>query len=315
MRTAIVVIFLVLVAGRLHTHSEEERVLLERIPSPAEWGGNQVPWETRNIAAMDFVYRTYHRHELCGSDATMYVIESTPLNRCYPPDPMSKLPHKFVCSKPGSIDNYQYAIHRAEYAKTDTTCSQSTVDPIAGELVKKDNLCKKDIDSGAYLLAKCGTLEAKLAQADQLVLKSFTNLNGGQNCAAGRSMFGTGVVKSLLLNKCGPAYFPIPQQPSWAKKKDRVWYHRKLTLLTSTDTTKLRIREDRYAQDDARCLQAVVSTSTVEYSLSPTTTETAPTCRSDPLLSNSSYTFAALFSSASGQTMANTRPLFWMLYP
>ena len=275
-------------------------------PPPPQFKGNAaVSWETRSATNIEFLFRTYHRGEMCSSQPTMYVIEPAPINVCYPADAMSALPHKYGCTVPGGIANYQYNLHRSEYAKTDATCSLA---PLAGKnalTVKKDAKCKKDIDSGFYLQTHCGKLDADLV-ADQLVVKSYTNAQ----CTSGRSLYGTGIVKASLLNKCAPVFQP----PSSGELKDVVAYHRILSApsaINQPGSAAIVIQEDRYGAQDTHCRHAPIASANVAYDTTVAADGTT-TCKADPLQREGAYTYAVLLSAA---TLPSVVPPYWVLYP
>jgi len=278
----------------------------ERTSGRERESSNFVAWETRTLTAIDFLYRSYHRGAMCNSPSHMYVIEPGPLNTCYPPDPFSKLPHKHTCTAPGNLPNYQYLLVRNEYPATDTTCSQNPILPKQNQEVKKDHVCKKDIDTGAYLMARCGKLDRAL-KVDQLILKSYSNFQ----CTHGRSLYGTGVVKAMLLNQCGPVY--NPPSSGEGNRKDEVAYHRILTRQPQSTTSPnlIVITEDRYRAQDPHCQQAPISTSNVVYD-STVKADGTNTCKSDPLQRDMAYTYVTALTSDALETF---RPPQWILYP
>jgi len=269
--------------------------------------GATVPWEQRTMPQIDFLYRTIHRGEMCSSMPHGYVIEPAPVNVCYPADPMSTLPHKYSCTTPGEIKDYQYGLFRNEYAKSDQTCSLAPAEGKADELVKKDAKCKKSIDSGSYLLAHCGQLDSELLK-DQLVVKTFTD----PLCQGGRSLYGTGLVQASLLGQCAP----VNQPPEAGAAKDLVAYHRILTApaasnANSATTHVFVVLEDRYSAQDVHCRKAPVASTTVTYDATVALDGSAP-CKADPLSPGGGYTFATVVTAAA---LATTVPPYWVLYP
>lgn len=258
-----------------------------------------LPHEQRKIINIEFLYRTYHFGKACSSHPHMYVIEPAPINVCYPADPMAEQPHIYTCTNPGNL-NYQYFLYRKVYGKKDSTCALA---PLATQNVMriKDLRCKKDIDSGNYLLAQCGTILPELG-GDQLIVKSYTSLE----CEGGRSLYGSGIVKSTLLDGCAPVYFP----PSSGFKKDQVAYYRKLALVPGTvEPTVVVIEEQRFDSSDPRCKTTPTATKRVKFD---TSSEKSRVCKSDPLYTDMSYSHAMLVRK--GQ-LATLKAPFWMLYP
>jgi len=273
-------------------------VLLGLAPGSAQqqlpdW--EQRPWELRPLKDISFLWHGYHIGEQCNSASHYYTLEPAPINACYPADAMSEQPHRYECSNPGGL-NYQYNLHRSIYAKTDATCSTA---PLAKQFVRKDTVCKKDPDSGAYLLASCSTISADLQAAGQVIVKAYTDAT----CQTGRSIYGTGMVKATLLNRCLPVFNP----PSSGDNKDNVAYHRKLALLPGAlRSASFSIEERKFSVKDARCKEAPIDTIVHSYDAS------SAKCKPDPLYTEQFYSFSVVV--ADQAAMATQRAAYWMLY-
>ena len=263
---------------------------------PGSSAQQQVPpkWEDRPLKDIAFLWHTYHVGEQCNSASHSYTLEPAPINACYPADAMSEQPHKYECLNPGNL-GYQYSLHRQVYAKTDATCST----PLAKQFVRKDTVCKKDPDSGAYLLASCSTISADLRTEGQVIVKAYTDAT----CQTGRSIYGTGMVKATLLNRCLRVFNP----PSSGENKDNVAYHRKLTLLPGVlRAESFSIEERKFSVNDARCKEAPIDTVVHSYDAS------SAKCKSDPLYKEQFYSYAIVV--ANQAAMATQKAPYWMLY-
>jgi hypothetical protein len=255
----------------------------------------QAPWDTRPLSQIAFLYHSTHRGAGCKSSTHSYTLEPAPINACYPADAMSSQPHKYECTDPGGMSNYQYALHRNIYSKTDKFC---TTTPLAKQFVKKDTKCKKDPDSGAYLLATCSTIESHLMETGQVLVKAYTD----SKCTSGRSIYGTGTVKATLFNRCMPVYNP----PSVAEKDD-VAYYRKLNLLPGQlRTSSFSVEERKYSVTDVRCKGKPTDTVVHSYDMA------SSTCKADPLQAEQFYTYATAVPDQAA--MVSLVPQYWMLY-
>lgn len=259
------------------------------------------------LATMEFHWRSYHRGELCSSEPYAYVVEPAPINRCYPPDPMSAAPHLYSCSNPGT---YQFNLIRTIYAPTDKNCAGV---PIETNNIKRDRACKKDIEGGHFHLTHCGKLSPEVSNKDTIFVKSYSN----EACTWSRSIYGAGIVKATLLGMCMPSFYD-PQGPD----RDVIRYNRRLVLVNAdTVLNVVTLQEHRYDKDDIDCSKGPVYSTLVTYDAGTGGTPPAtpggsprpPPCKQDPLYSGSqSYTHFAFVRETA---LASWSPPDWFFYP
>lgn len=248
----------------------------------------------QTLGDLELHWRSYHHGEICGSKPHSYVVEPIPINRCYPPDIMTTNPHIYSCSLPGG---YQFDITRRLYKTTDPTCAAA---PVETAQMKRDRSCKKDIETGNYLLSRCGKLSPDVS-GDQILIKYYSDAQ----CTQSRSLFGAGLVKASILGTCLPSYFN-----STSSDRDVIEFNRRISFLSfnaSTNTTSFLDR--RFDKADIKCHTKAIYSATITYN--GTVTGSTPPCKEDPL-SHGYYTHFVYLTKA---TLQAWKPPLWFIYP